>query len=54
MFAKGTKNGVTVTTPLGAQREPVQAKAGVSVKVKNAQKKLKKNMISETIKSSIP
>jgi len=45
--------GLNVSIPLDGQIAPISI-TGAKAAAKKAQKKAKKNMISETIKSSIP
>jgi len=53
VFSNGTSIGLNVSIPLGGQIEPISI-TGASAAAKNAQKKAKKNMISETINNSMP
>jgi len=53
VFNKGTSTGLNVSIPLGGQIEPISI-TGAKAAAKNAQKKAKKNIISETINNNIP
>ena len=53
VFNKGTSHGLKVSIPNGGQIPPISI-AGDVLEWKNAQKKAKKNIISDTIKSAIP
>jgi len=53
VFTKGTSSGLKVFIPFGGQILPISI-VGARLAAKNAQKKAKKNMISETMKSIIP
>jgi hypothetical protein len=53
VFNKGTSIGLNGSIPFGGQIEPISI-TGAKAAAKNAQKKAKKNITSETIKSNIP
>ena len=53
VFSNGTSIGLNVSIPFGGHIDPISI-TGAKAAAKKAQKKAKKNMISETIKSSIP
>ena len=53
VFNSGTSKGLKTSIPLGGHTVPIST-AGVKLEAKNAQKKAKKNITSEAIKSSIP
>jgi len=53
VFNKGTWKGFNGLTPIGGQKFPISI-LGASLLWKKAQKKEKKNKISETMKSNIP
>jgi hypothetical protein len=53
VFNKGTSIGSNVSIPFGGQIEPISI-IGANAAAKKAQKKAKKNMISDTINSNIP
>jgi hypothetical protein len=53
VFSKGTSIGSKTLIPLGGQIEPISI-TGASAAAKKAQKKAKKNIISETINSIMP
>lgn len=53
MFKRGTENGLITSIPIGGQVQP-SSEVGASLLWKNAQKKAKKNRISEVINKIIP
>jgi hypothetical protein len=53
VFNNGTSIGLKTSIPFGGQIEPISI-TGANAAAKNAQKKAKKNIISETINKSIP
>jgi hypothetical protein len=53
VFNSGTSIGLKGSIPFGGQIEPISI-TGDNAAAKKAQKKAKKNIISETINSSIP
>ena len=53
VFHRGNPHGFNAKIPLGGHIQP-NATAGANEQWKNAQKKLKKNIISETINKHIP
>jgi hypothetical protein len=53
VFNKGTSIGSKTLIPFGGQIEPISI-TGARAAAKKAQKKAKKNITSETIKSIIP
>jgi hypothetical protein len=53
VFNKGTSIGSKHSIPFGGQIEPISI-VGAKAAAKNAQKKAKKNIISETINNNIP
>jgi hypothetical protein len=53
VLSKGISNALKVTIPFGGQIFPISI-VGVKEAAKNAQKKPKKNITSETMKSIIP
>jgi len=53
VFNKGTSQGFKISIPSGGQTPPIPI-SGAILEWKNAQKKAKKNIISLTIKRTIP
>jgi len=53
VFNNGTSIGLNVSIPLGGQMEPISI-TGARAAAKKAQKKAKKNIISDTINNNIP
>jgi len=53
VLSKGTSIGLKVSIPFGGQIEPISI-IGAKAAAKNAQKKAKKNIISDTINNNIP
>jgi hypothetical protein len=53
VFSKGTSNGLKTSIPLGGQTEPISI-TGAKAAAKKAQKKAKKNIISDTMNNIIP
>jgi len=53
VFNNGISIGLNVVIPFGGHIEPISI-TGASAAAKKAQKKAKKNIISETINKSIP
>jgi hypothetical protein len=53
VFTKGTSNGLKASIPLGGQILPIST-VGAILAAKNAQKKAKKNITSETINKITP
>jgi hypothetical protein len=53
VFTKGTSNGLKASIPLGGQILPISS-VGAILAAKNAQKKAKKNITSETINKITP
>jgi hypothetical protein len=53
VFSKGTSIGSKTSIPFGGQMEPISI-TGANAAAKKAQKKAKKNIISETINNNIP
>jgi hypothetical protein len=53
VFNKGISIGLKQSMPLGGHIEPISI-VGANAAAKNAQKKAKKNIISETINNNIP
>ena len=53
VFSSGTSIGSKTSIPLGGQIAPISI-TGANAAAKNAQKKAKKNITSDTIKSNIP
>jgi hypothetical protein len=53
VFNKGTSIGLKTSIPLGGQMDPISI-TGARAAAKKAQKKAKKNIISETINNIIP
>jgi len=53
VFNKGTSIGSKLSIPFGGQIDPISI-TGAKAAAKKAQKKAKKNITSETIKSNIP
>jgi hypothetical protein len=53
VFNRGISIGSKTLIPFGGQIEPISI-TGAKAAAKNAQKKAKKNITSETIKSNIP
>jgi hypothetical protein len=53
VLTKGTSNGLKVSIPFGGQILPISI-VGAILAAKNAQKKAKKNITSETINKIIP
>jgi hypothetical protein len=53
VFNKGIPHALTVAIPTGGQTHPIST-TGFKLEWKNAQKKAKNNIISETIKRTTP
>jgi hypothetical protein len=53
VLSKGTSIGLKLSIPFGGQMDPISI-VGANAAAKKAQKKAKKNITSDTIKSSIP
>jgi hypothetical protein len=53
VFTKGTSKGLKLSIPFGGQIFPISI-VGDILAAKNAQKKAKKNIISETINKIVP
>jgi hypothetical protein len=53
VLTNGTSKALNVSIPLGGQMFPISI-VGAILAAKNAQKKAKKNITSETIKSNTP
>jgi hypothetical protein len=53
VFNNGKPNGLTTCIPTGGQTQPIQIEGDILYE-KKAQKKLKKNIISEIINKIIP
>jgi hypothetical protein len=53
VFTKGTSKGLKLSIPFGGQIFPIST-VGDILAAKNAQKKAKKNIISETINKIVP
>jgi len=53
VFNNGICHGLIAIIPFGGQMQPISI-VGFKLEVKKAQKKAKKNMISETINKIIP
>lgn len=53
VFRSGTENGLSGAIPVGGQAQPISG-VGANLLWKKAQKKAKKNIISEVINRTIP
>jgi len=53
VFKRGTSIGLKTSIPFGGQTDPISI-TGAKAAAKNAQKKAKKNIISETMNNNIP
>jgi len=53
VFNKGINHGLIISIPFGGHTQPISG-AGFKLEWKNAQKKAKKSIISETINKIIP